>query len=223
MLIFTAYTSFLLAEVFHLSGILAALVCGIWCAVVTDRNLSDLGDDKSHTLAKQFAGMAEMVLFVLSGMMTVLFIYGGREPTGGGREHFNIEDFSWPFFLCTLGLILVARALALFPLAAFLNWYDTAEDDIWVCFNIPDRRTRYLSARDMIMMWAAGLRGAIAIGLAMDLPTPHRYTMLTTTCMIVLFTALVFGSSTPLLLKLLNIPTGVEEPTDDERLDDGGG
>ena len=182
--------------------------------MVTDRNLSDLGDDKSHTLAKQFAGMAEMVLFVLSGMMTVLFIYGGREPTGGGREHFNIEDFSWPFFLCTLGLILVARALALFPLAAFLNWYDTAEDDIWVCFNIPDRRTRYLSARDMIMMWAAGLRGAIAIGLAMDLPTPHRYTMLTTTCMIVLFTTLVFGSSTPLLLKLLNIPTG---------LDDGGG
>jgi hypothetical protein len=41
--------------------------------------------------------------------------------------------------------------------------------------------------------------------------------------MIVLFTTLVFGSSTPLLLKLLNIPTGVEEPTDDERLDDGGG
>ena len=73
------------------------------------------------------------------------------------------------------------------------------------------------------MMWAAGLRGAIAIGLAMDLPTPHRYTMLTTTCMIVLFTTLVFGSSTTLLLKLLNIPTGVEEPTDDERLDDGGG
>jgi NhaP-type Na+/H+ or K+/H+ antiporter len=60
----------------------------------------------------------------------------------------------------------------------------------------------------------------------MDLPTPHRYTVLTTTCMIVLFTTLVFGSSTPLLLKLLkllNIPTGVEEPTDDERLDDGGG
>jgi NhaP-type Na+/H+ or K+/H+ antiporter len=119
VLIFTAYTSFLLDEVFHLSGILAALVCGIWCAVVTDRNLSDLGDDKSHTLAKQFAGMAEMVLFVLSGMMTVLFIYGGREPTGGGREHFNIEDFFWPFFLCTLGLILVARALALFPLGFF--------------------------------------------------------------------------------------------------------
>jgi NhaP-type Na+/H+ or K+/H+ antiporter len=46
VLIFTAYTSFLLAEVFHLSGVLAALVCGIWCAVVTDRNLSDLGDDK---------------------------------------------------------------------------------------------------------------------------------------------------------------------------------
>jgi hypothetical protein len=31
------------------------------------------------------------------------------------------------------------------------------------------------------------------------------------------------ASSTPLLLKLLNIPTGVEEPTDDERLDDGRG
>jgi hypothetical protein len=47
--------------------------------------------------------------------------------------------------------------------------------------------------------------------------------MLTTTCMIALFTTLVFGSSTPLLIKLLNILTGVEEPTDDERLDVGGG
>jgi hypothetical protein len=49
----------------------------------------------------------------------------------------------------------------------------------------------------------------------MDLPTPHRYTMLTTTCMIVLFTTLVFGSSTPFMLKLLNIPTGVEDDDDD--------
>jgi hypothetical protein len=107
--------------------------------------------------------MAEMILFVLSDMVTEQWLsssyipwYGGREPTGGGREHFNTEDFSWPFFLCTLGLILVAGALALFPLAAFLNWYDTHRRGRaisgWVCaFNIPDRRTRYLSAQ-----WSSG-------------------------------------------------------------------
>jgi hypothetical protein len=47
--------------------------------------------------------------------------------------------------------------------------------------------------------------------------------MLTTTCMIVLFTTLVFGSTTPLMLKLLGIPTGVEEPDDEPDTDPGTG
>jgi NhaP-type Na+/H+ or K+/H+ antiporter len=73
VLIFAAYCSFLISEACHFSGILATLVCGVWCAVFTDRNLSDVGDAKTHTLSKQFASLAEMTLFVLAGMMTCLF------------------------------------------------------------------------------------------------------------------------------------------------------
>jgi NhaP-type Na+/H+ or K+/H+ antiporter len=123
---------------------------------------------------------------------------GGYEPSGGGRENFGVYDWSWSFFFATLGLILVARAVSLWPIAWVLNWID-ARDGI---------QTRHLSNRNLIMMWVSGLRGAIAIGLAMDLPTPHRYTMLTTTCMIVLFTTFVMGSSTPSMLHWLKVPTG---------------
>ena len=200
VLIFAAYCSFLISEGMHFSGILATLVCGVWCAVFTDRNLSDIGDDKTHTLSKQFAGLAEMTLFVLAGMMTCLFTVGGQEPAGGGRESFGIHDWSTQFFFVTLGLILVARAIALWPIAWVLNWIDAHDGD--------GKITRHLSNRNLIMMWVSGLRGAIAIGLAMDLPTPHRHTMLTTTCMIVLFTTFVMGGSTPFMLHLLKVTTG---------------
>jgi NhaP-type Na+/H+ or K+/H+ antiporter len=89
---------------------------------------------------------------------------GGYEPSGGGRENFGVYNWSWSFFFATLGLILVARAVSLWPIAWVLNWID-ARDGI---------QTRHLSNRNLIMMWVSGLRGAIAIGLAMDLPTPHR-------------------------------------------------
>jgi sodium/hydrogen exchanger 8 len=195
VLIFSAYCSFLLAENWHLSGILATLVCAVWCAVFTDRNLSEIGDDKTHTLSKQFAGLAELTLFILAGMMTCLFTVGGKEPHG---EDFGIKDTDGYFFLATLGLILVARVASLWPIAWILNKID----------GLDGHKTRHLSNKNLLMMWVSGLRGAIAIGLAMDLPTPHRYTMLTTTCIIVLFTTFVMGSRTPQMLKLLKIETG---------------
>jgi sodium/hydrogen exchanger 3 len=217
MLIFWSYCSFLIAEGglgVHLSGILAALVCGVVCACLSDRNVSDRGARQTQILSRQLAEIAEMVLFVVSGMMSVLFINGGYEPIEN-RDSFGIVNFSWPFLFTTIFLCLLGRGMAVFSLSAILNvFYRTTGHDkkgTEKYLDVPgsNHHDLTLDFSQQIMMWAAGLRGAIAIGLAMDLPTPHRYAMLTTTCMVVLTTTAMLGSATPKLLQLLKIPTGV--------------
>jgi sodium/hydrogen exchanger 3 len=218
MLIFWSYCSFLIAEGglgVHLSGILAALVCGVVCACLSDRNVSDKGAKQTQILSRQLAEIAEMTLFVVSGMMSVLFVIGGYEPMQN-REGFGIVNYSWPFYFATIFLCLLGRGLSVFSLAAALNTFYRAvghdKKGTAKYLDVPgsNHHDLTLDLPHQIMMWAAGLRGAIAIGLAMDLPTPHRYAMLTTTCMVVLTTTVLFGSTTPKLLQLLKIPTGVE-------------
>jgi len=42
-------------------------------------------------------------------------------------------------------------------------------------------------------MWFAGLRGAMAFALTLNVPTPEQRAILTTTLILVLFTVLVLG------------------------------
>jgi NhaP-type Na+/H+ or K+/H+ antiporter len=50
-------------------------------------------------------------------------------------------------------------------------------------------------------MWYAGLRGAIAVGLVVGIPTSLRYMMTSTTVSIVLLTVFIMGGSTAPFLR----------------------
>jgi len=67
-----------------------------------------------------------------------------------------------------------------------------------------------------IMMWWSGLRGAVALALAVDMPSRHRYMMVSTTCVLICFTVLVYGGGTVRMLRRLKIRTGVPEEDDDD-------
>ena len=55
------------------------------------------------------------------------------------------------------------------------------------------------------MMWFVGLRGAIAFALALEIPSDGGHMILTTTLMLCVFTVVVFGSSTGLMMRFLDI------------------
>lgn len=54
----------------------------------------------------------------------------------------------------------------------------------------------------------AGLRGAVAVALALNIRTEHRSVIVTTTLFVVLFTTLVLGILTAPVLRLL----GLQQP-----------
>jgi len=65
-----------------------------------------------------------------------------------------------------------------------------------------------------VMLWFAGLRGAIAVALALNVRGEHRPVIVSSTLIIAILTTLLLGFSTSPLLKKLDLYEAV--PTEDE-------
>jgi hypothetical protein len=63
------------------------------------------------------------------------------------------------------------------------------------------------------MLWFSGLRGAVAYACSKDFPDSnnHRTSFVVTTMIIVLVTVFLLGGTTEATLKLLEIPTDIDE------------
>eukprot|EP00698_Gefionella_okellyi_P017755 TRINITY_DN5238_c0_g1_i2.p1 TRINITY_DN5238_c0_g1~~TRINITY_DN5238_c0_g1_i2.p1 ORF type:complete len:262 (-),score=47.03 TRINITY_DN5238_c0_g1_i2:14-799(-) len=110
---------------------------------------------------------------------------------------FSYPGLKWDprlIFYCFF-LILIARAANVFPLSLLLNI----------------GRKEKISLKMQVAMWFAGLRGAIAFALSLNLDdsgtyeVPHKNELIATTLFIVLFTTLVFGGATAPLLGALKL------------------
>lgn len=181
--LFLSYSSFVIAEMFHWSGIIASLVHGVFTALFVKPNMSEEGHFRAGLITHTIAALADMLIFVLVGVSSVFVAY---------------NDISWSFTGATLVLILAARAVGVFPLVMILN----------LCRS----KKRKILMGHAFLMWWSGLRGAIAIGLVAGMPSPLRTMMTSTTVIIVFFTVFVLGGGTAFVLKTCNIKMGNARP-----------
>lgn len=172
-----AYGSFLLAEHFHLSGVLASLVAGLLTG-----NLGSLGSftDKGRDAVVSFW---DFIAFVVNSLIFMLI--------GIEVAYQNFTNLLFPIVIAIL-LVLLGRALAIYPLsAAFLR------SGLQISFN-----------HQHILFWG-GLRGALALALALGLPPemPQRETIVAVAFGVVAFSILAQGlTMVSLLRKLKEIP-----------------
>jgi sodium/hydrogen exchanger 8 len=94
----------------------------------------------------------------------------------------ELFEWDWSFIRASVGVCLVARALNTFPLCALAN----------VC------RSEPIPISYMVVIWFAGLRGAIAFALALNIRTcgkpserSHSAILRAATLFTVLFTTIV--------------------------------
>jgi len=175
MMFIFAYAPYGLAEGLQLSGIMAILFCGIVMSHYTHFNLSPVSQITVQHLFRTAAFVGETCVFAYLGMS--IFSYDHK--------------FEAAFIIWSIVLILVGRAVNIFPLTFVLNYF---------------RETK-ISRRNQLIMWFSGLRGAIAFALAINLDSleeDKRRLLVTTTLVIVLFTLLVLGGSTLPLLKCMD-------------------
>jgi CPA1 family monovalent cation:H+ antiporter len=172
-----AYGSFLLAEHFHASGVLATVTAGL----VTG-NLAVLAEDgrgRMTPLGKDFVlGLWEFIAFIAN---SVVFLLIGTTVARISLANFGLLNLAF-----VIGFVLLARALTVYP----------------ICLAFARSRWK-IPMHCQHVLWWGGLRGALGLALALSLPAalPKRDDILVATFGVVVFSVVLQGLTMPLLLR----------------------
>jgi len=199
-----AYVNFAIAEVLGMSGIIATIFCSLLLGIYARPHLSTEGSLLSDFFIKQMACLMDNLVFLLTGFVVVMLDSDGFKFGG------------WVMLFC-----LLSRAASVFPVSVFINGIKRGSG---MAQGKAKEDWHLLSVSHMFMIWHAGLRGAIALTLCMQLGPwvdvldgpGTRHILCTATFFMICVFLLVFGGSTEILLKYLGIPMG--EKTDPELL-----
>ncbi|CAM9794167.1 unnamed protein product [Lampetra planeri] len=176
MMIIFAYLPYGLCEGLKLSGIMAILFTGIVMSHYTHHNLSPITQINMQQTLRTVAFLCETCMFAYLGLAIFSFPH----------------KFEISFVIWCIVLILVGRAINIYPLSFLLNFF----------------RDHKITPKMQFIMWFSGLRGAIPYALSLHLqlePLEKRQLIGTTTIVIVLFTILLLGGATMPLVKYMDI------------------
>ncbi|MCB1540016.1 MAG: cation:proton antiporter [Rhodoblastus sp.] len=170
-----AYGSFLFAEHFHMSGVLATLSAGLL--------VGNFGMMRSIAEASRehVIGFWEYVAFLANSIVFILI--------GGHEAHQRIDMVATAAVIAIL-LVLVSRALSVYLLSAAF---------------IPTS-LRIDARYQHVLVWG-GLRGALALALALALPdnVPERDVIVAVAFAVVAFSIFVQGLTMPWLIRKLGL------------------
>ncbi|XP_055330823.1 Na(+)/H(+) exchanger beta-like [Paramacrobiotus metropolitanus] len=172
-----AYTSYILAELFHLSGIISIITCGLLQWQYAVHNVSF----KSRTTVKYFSKMAaavcDAVIFLVLGLVIVN------------------DSHIWHtgFVLWTLLFCIVYRFIGVFGLT-------------WLANKI-NRMRKVNLEEQFIMAYGGlrGAIAFALVNLLQAKHFPHREMLVTTTVVVILFTVFIQGTTIKPLVKQLRI------------------
>ncbi|XP_010545261.1 PREDICTED: sodium/hydrogen exchanger 4 [Tarenaya hassleriana] len=193
IMVLMAYLSYMLAELFSLSGILTVFFCGILMSHYAWHNVTESSKITSKHVFSMMSFIAE----------TFIFLYVGMDALDIGKWRTSKLGFGGSVGVSStiVALVLLGRVAFVFPLSVLTNFTNRSAE-----------RNAYISFKHQVIIWWAGLmRGAVSIALAFKQFTfsgvtldPLNAAMITNTTIVVLFTTLVFGFLTkPLVCCLI--------------------
>ncbi|KAK4778876.1 hypothetical protein SAY86_006404 [Trapa natans] len=190
LMMLMAYLSYMLAELFYLSGILTVFFCGIVMSHYTWHNVTESSRVTTKHAFATLSFVAEIFIFVYVGM-DALDIEKWRFVSDSPGTSVAVSSVF-------LVLVLAGRAAFVFPLSFISNLMKKTQNE-------------KISFREQVIIWWAGLmRGAVSMALAYNKFTSSGHThlrgnalMITSTITVVLFSTMVFGLMTKPLIRLL--------------------
>ncbi|CAG7838048.1 unnamed protein product [Allacma fusca] len=181
LFVLMSYSTFLIAEVADLTGIVAVLFCGICQAHYTYNNLSRDSRLRTKQLFELLNFLAENFIFCYIGVSMFTF----------PKHHFDTV-----FIFAAFVAIIVGRAANVYPLSFLLNLGRKNK----ISWNF--QHVLFFSGLRGAIAFALAIRNTLS---------EARQTLLTTTSVIVIVTVIVCGGSTTQLLSWFNIPVGVDD------------
>ncbi len=181
----TAYGAYLIAETFHESGIIATVVAGLVLGNYGRRiGMSARTQEALDTVWEFIAFLLTALVFLLVGLAISL-----------DQLREAVAPIAWAVIA-----ILVGRAAVVYLLLGGTSRL------------ISDRFHRSIPLAWLHVMFWSGLRGAVSVAMALSLPGdfPQRALVQEITFGVVLFTLIIQGTTTELLIRRLGV--GSEDP-----------
>ncbi|XP_055927058.1 sodium/hydrogen exchanger 3-like [Argiope bruennichi] len=184
------YMSYLSAEMFHLSGILSLIFCGITMKNYVEENISAQSHVTVKYVTKMLATASETIIFVVLGVSTV-----------NDNHEWNTWFVFFSILFCT-----IYRAIGVVVLSAFLNKFRLHQLN-----GVEQFIMSYGGLRGAV---------AFALALIIDKKiVPSKDMMVTTTIAVVYFTVFAQGMTIKYFVRILKVPQKSEkEVTMNERL-----
>lgn len=177
-----AYAAFMIAQHFHASGILAVVTSGLIignCGLLETRKYDKFITKKGRQFILE---LWDYIAFLANSFVFLLI--------GVTVAKVSFLDSNYKTLIASIIAILMSRAVTIYPLSALF------------C------RSRWrINAAFQHILWWGGLRGALAIALALSLPQdlPMRNVIIMTTFVIVVFSIVVQGLTMPIMLRFFKI------------------
>ncbi|CEP22395.1 NHX1 [Cyberlindnera jadinii] len=196
LVLLIAYESYFFSNGCHMSGIVSLLFCGITLKHYAYYNMSRRTQIATKYIFQLLARLSENFIFVYLGL--ALFT--------------EVELVYKPMLIIVTTIsICLSRWAAVFPLSRLTNWVHRKRS------GNPGAADEIPYQYQMMIFWA-GLRGAVGVALAMGIQGEFKSTLLATVLVVVVLTVILFGGTTAGMLEVLNIRTGcvAEDDSDDE-------
>jgi len=187
LLFLFCYCCYATAEAIQLSGIMALFFNGI---VLSHYNSYNLSNTAQVTTEQFFATLAVT-------METIVFLYMGMCVFTGRFKNWDVVFAFMGLLFCLIG-----RAMNIFPIS-------------WIANCCRRRGENKISLKMQCVLWFAGLRGAIAFALSMNMPGPNSDSYATATLFICMFTTIVCGGFTEPMLSHFGMKSGAENDDND--------
>ncbi|KAF5455166.1 hypothetical protein F2P56_024770 [Juglans regia] len=190
LMILMAYLSYMMAELFYLSGILTVFFCGIVMSHYTWHNVTECSRVTTKHAFATLSFISEIFIFLYVGM-DALDIEKWTVVSKSPGTSVGVS-------LILLALVLIGRAAFIFPLSFISNLTKKSQND-------------KIGFKQQVTIWWAGLmRGAVSVALAYNQFARSGHTqllgnaiMITSTITVVLFTSVVGGLLTKPLVRFL--------------------
>lgn len=179
-----------------MAGIVSLLFCGITLKHYAYYNMSRRTQLTTKYIFSVLAQLSENFIFIYLGL--TLFTK-------------TTLIFKPLFILITVIGICAARWAAVFPLSRAINWfirYRAKRRGKDVADELPHSY--------QVMLFWAGLRGAVGVALAAGLTGPNGLALQATVLVVVVLTVIIFGGTTARMLEIMGIRTGVTEEIDSD-------
>ena len=201
-----AYTSYFFSNGITLSGLsLSGIVSLLFCGIT-------LKHYAYHTMSRRTQRATKYIFQTLAQLSeNFIFIYLGLSLFTSAPTSERVTSYVKPLFIVVATVaVIFTRYAAVFPLSEAINLFHK---------HARGQRNEEIPHSYQMMLFWAGLRGAVGVALAAGFKGDNATTLRTTVLVVVVISVLLFGGTTARMLEVLGIRTGVEDEaasSDDE-------